>query len=695
MARLLAAAAVLLSPAGAVTLTGSQSVRGDATLEYGSNPIRKVVTLLQAMQKKVEAEGEKEADLFQKFECYCSTGSGKLEKSVAEAQAKVPAVSSEIEEKEAAKAQMDEDLKQHQADRSAAKDAIADATAIREKEAAAYAKEKGEYDSNIEALVKAISAITRGMGGGFLQTSAAQVVKKLVSSQDMNDADRQELMAFFESKGSEDYAPKSGEITGILEQIKEDMEKSVSDATATEESAAKSFEELKAAKTKEIEALTHSIETKSQRTGDLAVEIVQAKNDLSDTQKALLEDQKFLADLAANCDSKKAEWAERTKTRQEELVAISETIAMLNSDGALDMFKKTLPSAASSSLMQVVSIREQALSVLKKNQKPGSHPDFDFIALAIQGKKVGFDKVLKMIDELVANLKVEQEEDDKKKDYCTVELDGADDKKKAQERTLADHETAIAEAEAGVAALKDEIEALTAGIADLDQSVVEASSQRKQEHAEYMELISSNSAAKDVLGMAINRLNQFYNPKLHIPVTAAPAAFVQISAQRDDPGPAPETFDEYSSKSEETNGVVGMINTLIKDLDKEMTEAEANEENSQKAYAQAMQDASDKKAADTESLTGKTAAKAAMETELEDHTEGKASTDKELMATAQYIQALHSECDWLQQYYDVRKEARASEVDSLKNAKAVLSGADYSLLEREELKKAKFLMPRA
>jgi len=335
------------------------------------------------------------------------------------------------------------------------------------------------------------------------------------------------------------------------------------------------------------------------------------------------------------------------------------------------------------------------LSVLKKNQKPGSHPDFDFIALAIQGKKVGFDKVLKMIDELVANLKVEQEEDDKKKDYCTVELDGADDKKKVQERTLADHETAIAEAEAGVAALKDEIEALTAGIADLDQSVVEASSQRKQDHAEYMELISSNSAAKDVLGMAINRLNQFYNPKLHIAATAAPAAFVQISAQRDDPGPAPETFDDYSSKSEETNGVVGMINTLIKDLDKEMTEAEANEENSQKAYAQAMQDASDKKAADTESLTGKTAAKAAMETELEDHTEGKASTDKELMATAQYIQALHSECDWLQQYYDVRKEARASEVDSLKNAKAVLSGADYSLLEREELKKAKFLMPRA
>merc|ERR1740129_33420 len=88
-----------------------------------------------------------------------------------------------------------------------------------------------------------------------------------------------------------------------------------------------------------------------------------------------------------------------------------------------------------------------------------------------------------------------------------------------------------------------------------------------------------------------------------------------------------------------------MIDLLVKDLDKEMTEAETSEKDSQADYETMMAD------------------------------------KKELMATLKVIHTLHGECDWLVKYFDVRKEARADEVDSLKNAKAVLSGADYSLLQ--------------
>merc|ERR1719352_1100772 len=112
-----------------------------------------------------------------------------------------------------------------------------------------------------------------------------------------------------------------------------------------------------------------------------------------------------------------------------------------------------------------------------------------------------------------------------------------------------------------------------------------------------------------------------------------------------------------------------------------MQEAQVEEKNSQKEYEQMMSDSAAKRAEDSKLITEKTGTKAQLGTELEASKEGKLSTTKELMATVEYMSSLHKECDWLLKYYDVRKEARASEVDALGKAKAVLSGADYSLVQ--------------
>merc|ERR1719198_1107030 len=94
-----------------------------------------------------------------------------------------------------------------------------------------------------------------------------------------------------------------------------------------------------------------------------------------------------------------------------------------------------------------------------------------------------------------------------------------------------------------------------------------------------------------------------------------------------------------------------------------------------------MTEAAEKRKADSQSLADKQKAKAETEASLEANTEEKGATTKTLMATLEHIQSLHAECDWLLQYFEVRKEARTGEIDSLKTAKAVLSGADFSLLE--------------
>jgi len=430
------------------------------------------------------------------------------------------------------------------------------------------------------------------------------------------------------------------------------------------------------------------------------------KEDLKDTEKALLEDTKFLKDLDTNCATKKEEHDADMKLRAEEQVALADTIKILNDDDALEMFKKTLPGASSLLQMKVnvAMQKQQALAKIAdaKRHALGRRPELDFIALAIKGKKVSFAKILKMIDEMVALLGAEQQDDDHKKEYCEAQFDVSDDKKKGLENSISSLETVIADLEETIATAGSDIDALMAGIESLDKSVAEATEQRQMEHEEFVELMASDKAAKELLEFAKNRLNKFYNPtlykapptttlsmedKLYVEgggVLSAAASFVQIAAHsygQVAPPPPPETAAAYAKKSSESTGVIAMIDMLIKDLTTEMTEAKSTEANSQTAYEEMMADSKEKRADDSKSLTDKQAAKAGAEADLNAATSEKEGTAKELMATEKYISSMHAECDWLLKYFDVRAEARAGEIDSLKKAKDVLSGASYSLLQ--------------
>jgi septal ring factor EnvC (AmiA/AmiB activator) len=311
-----------------------------------------------------------------------------------------------------------------------------------------------------------------------------------------------------------------------------------------------------------------------------------------------------------------------------------------------------------------------------------------FIEFALKGKKIGFEKVIAMIDEMVITLKKEQKDDDSKKEYCLNELDVSDDKKKSLEKTIADTDAAIEVAKETIATLTDEIAALIAGIKKLDKMVAEATEQRKEENAAFKELMAEDTAAKEVLKLALNRLNKFYNPKLYVEPTKAErsemgaiaedvgGAFISAKVA---PPPPPETWGAYAKKSEEHTGVVQMINLLITDLDKEMAEAETTEKDAQADYEELMADSAEKRATDSKTLADKESAKAETEEDLQGHEDAQKQNKRDLGATLKYIHDLHMECDWLLKYFDVRKEMRSSEIDALGKAKAVLNGADYSL----------------
>jgi len=673
-----------------------------------ANPIRKVVTMLQSMQAKVEEEGEKEKALFDKYMCYCKTAGGDLAASIADAGSSISDLGNKIKAGTEQKAVLAEELKTAQSDRTAAKKAMAEATAIREKEASAFAIEKANAEKDVAAVAKAIAAIEKGMAGSFLQTSGAQLLRTVLAAKRdlLMDDDRQDMLSFLSGSQRLQYAPQSGQILGILKQMHDEMAKNAADATEAEKAAIKTYEELMAAKKKEVDALTAEIEKKLERSGNLGVQIAQMKNDMGDTEEALAADKEFLANMEKNCETKKKEWDVIVKTRAEELAALADTIKILNDDDALELFKKTLPSASSLMQLQVSALatKQRALTMLKQfmREQP-SHEHVAFIALALEGKKIGFDKVIKMIDDMIITLKIEQEDDEAKKEYCGKELDASDDKKKGLERAISNLETEIENAKEDMAKLSEEIDVLKAAIKELDKNVMEATEQRKEENEDFKDLMASDTAAKELMKFAKNRLNKFYNPKLYKasaliglapedkikgPAAAAEtpgnvAAFSQVSQQNhvDAPPPPPETFGAYSKKSEDSMGVMAMIDLLIADLDKEMTVAETDEKDAQADYETLMKDSASKRTKDSKLLSEKETIKAETEADLETNTEEKAAAGKELMSTMQYIQSLHNECDWLLKYFDVRQEARASEIEALGKAKAVLNGADYSFLQ--------------
>merc|ERR1719428_2122751 len=255
-----------------------------------------------------------------------------------------------------------------------------------------------------------------------------------------------------------------------------------------------------------------------------------------------------------------------------------------------------------------------------------------------------------MIDELVADLKQEQTVDDEKKQYCLTELDKAEDKKKGLELDISDLEKAIADGEESIATLASEIKALTKGIKDLDKSVAEATETRKAEHEDYVETLAANTAAKDLLSFAKNRLNKFYNPKLYkappkrelseedqivvnmggtLAPTAAPGGIagtgIGLAQTGVAPPPPPEANLAYKKSGEESGGVMALIDLLVADLDKDITTSKVEEKEAQKEYEEFMADSSDKRALDSKAITDKESAKAETEMQLQSDTESKQS----------------------------------------------------------------------
>merc|ERR1719353_1449580 len=229
--------------------------------------------------------------------------------------------------------------------------------------------------------------------------------------------------------------------------------------------------------------------------------------------------------------------------------------------------------------------------------------------------------------------------------------------------------------------------------------------QRQEENSDFKTELAGNTAAVELIGMAKNRMNKFYNPSLYkappkrelteeeritlnmggtLAPTEAPggiagtgigASFLQTSVA------AAPALAQYKKQGEMGQGVIQMMDNMVADVKKEMQEAEFEEKDAQSEYEEFMADSKEKRSDDSKAIADKSGVLADTEADLTANKEAKTVKGMEIMANDQYIMKLHGECDWLMENFGSRKEARSQEIDGLKKAKAVLSGADYFLVQ--------------
>eukprot|EP00930_Biecheleria_cincta_P055027 TRINITY_DN413_c0_g1_i1.p1 TRINITY_DN413_c0_g1~~TRINITY_DN413_c0_g1_i1.p1 ORF type:complete len:690 (-),score=247.10 TRINITY_DN413_c0_g1_i1:133-2202(-) len=670
-------------------LVGAASASQEALA--GANPIRKVVTLMETMQSKIEAEAKKEDELFERFECYCKKTKAQLEDAIAKAEMSRNVGPEEIKAKEAQLKALQQEVEDLSNDKSDEEKSLASAKASRDKEHKEFIndeKEQVETENAAEAAIKKL---------GSNQTDPDKLPEHTVVKNPGSSLFQQKLTAFLQGQASP--ASSSGEVTAYIKDIEEESEERWRRDVAEDKNGAEQYLALKGSKQKSVKTVLAQMARKAKKIGDLKVELVNLKHMTKDGGKALAENKKMLAELTKDCAQRAAEQEEKKVIRAEEQKALQDTIKMLNDDDALDLFRKAVKTP---SFLQMDTAREQAREQAKQivnslRSSTGNRPELSLISLALAGKKVDFTKVFKKIDEMVTLLGKEGKDDTSQKEYCNKEFDEAKDKNNDLKTKISEISASFKEKQASIEEVTQAIKEINEGVQSLDESVATATENRKAESADYQELVQQDSAAVELLGMAKDRLNQFYNPMLAKVTTTKspydPYALVQVSLHQQQPeamespiqevevGTPPPTAGAYKTKSGASNGVLSMITTMISDLEKEMLVAKTEEANSQKEYETLVADAKEKRQEDLKDAQHKAQVKADLEHDSEEDGQEKAATEKEQQAAMVYTEDLHKECDWILANFDIRLQARGEEIESLKRAKAVLAGADYSLLQ--------------
>merc|ERR550525_824175 len=374
--------------------------------------------------------------------------------------------------------------------------------------------------------------------------------------------------------------------------------------------------------------------------------------------------------LKEKCSMTDKEWEERQKTRQLEMEAVSKALAVLSGDDAHDLFTRTFNPA----LVQAAATsrsREEASKLLSQVAKKLNSPRLS--ALAYRVRLDAFTRVKKAIDDMIAQLMKEKADEIKHKDFCVDEFNTNQLQTEKKEREKKDLIAKIEDLEMTIKALADAIAKLKAEIAEMQLQMKRAGEDREKENKEFQTTVADQRETQRLLKAALSVLQDFYGKK---------AALLQGRKQEPAGPPPPPGFESYK-KNAASGGVMDMIQQIIQDAKAMEAEAIRSEEDAQKAYEDFVKETNASIEAKSKEIVDKSDQKAKAETDLVAAKESKEAVMLELEQLSNYNAQLHQSCDFVMKNFEMRQTARDEEIEALKQAKAILSGAKFEELLQE------------
>jgi len=665
---------------------GSAGSLSSVADEPKNRPVTKVITLLKDMQKQLEKEQEEDEEIYEKMACWCETNDKEKTQAIADAEAKIDQLTSRIEELTATSAELTTEIKNLEQERAQNQESLDKATALRQKQLAEFNAEEKDLLESVQALKAAITVLSKHHGGSLLQAGRGSVLGVAATLQHEMDihghmlrgvltpSERRKIDAFIQQPEDyfdasptfkQSYAPQSGEIFGILRQMKDTFESNLSDAQKEELANQKAYEELKAAKEAEIAAGTAQIDTKTAELADTDLKNAQAKQDIEDTRASLSADEQFLMMLKEKCSMTDKEWEERQKTRQMEMEAVSKALAVLSSDDAHDLFTRTFnPSFIQKESSMNSDRRAKASQLLAAVASKVQNPKL--ATLATKVRLDAFEKVKKAIDDMVAQLVKEKADEIKHRDFCTGEFNENQLQTERKAREKEDVVARIADLEMTIKELGDAIESLKGEITEMQVQLKRAGEDREKQNKEFQAVVADQRETQTLLKQAMTVLEEFYGKH---------SALVQKKQEPAGP-PPPAGFETYK-KSEASTGVLGLLQQILNDAKAMETDTIRDENDAQKAYEDFVKETNSSIEAKSKEVVNKSEQKAQAEG---DHSQAKQDQEDvmlELEQLSNYNAQLHTSCDFIMKNFEIRQTARDEEIEALKQAKAILSGAKF------------------
>jgi len=684
--------------------------------------VRKVVTLLEDMKSQVTKDAKDDTVAYDKYACWCETNKGEKNEAVESAQNKIAELEALVEQSSATQAQLKSEIESLESDIASDKDSLEKATAIRAKENDAFTATSEEMNEAITALTEAVDVLSKvnllqkkghgasspklrllllqardtlkgihakgGMFRSVMQKDLWDVMSTLGAgasstflsrgsalAQEDQPKPKTAMEAGVEAKpntltgntaGSKSYNSRSGEIYGLLKEMLGEFKRDLAEAEKTEADALKMFNDLKASKLAEIAAAEAAVDSKSAKLAAAVATEAQAKEDIESTTNSLTADEKFLLTLEENCKTADEEYAKRVKARDEEIVALSETLKILMGDEARALFGKTLSFLQINGQVVADSAKSKMInSAMQRVMRTArKHGNWMLASLAVRMRLDSFTKVKAMMDKMLADLKKEQAAEYEKNEYCLSAIDKTEDSIKVATSEKEDLTALKVKLEGDMSMLDSEITTLKKEVSDMEISLKQAGEERKAENLVYQQSVSDQRATIHVLTMAYDRLKVFYEPK-------GAASMAQVAQ-----APPPMGTGDYE-KNAYGGGVLQMVATIIRDAKNDEILLVSDEQQSQADYAKFAADATASIESDKEQILEKTK-------QLESTSASKAETEASLLSNGEELSGLdetltahHADCDWVMKYFDVRQTARKEEMEAIAEAKAILSGANF------------------